>query len=347
MKKVLIVDDDLNLIRQVELTLNEILCQSVGLMEPEFLEAALKRESFDLILLDVHMPSYCGTHILRDLKNNPNFNEIPIIMLTADHNKELLSNCFNLGAVDFITKPIDSMILKSRVNAAIKMHQNIQRMREFVGIVSHDLRSPVGNLMSYCDLLKMEPELLPEYVDDMMITARRAYELVNDLLDLTAMEDGKINVRLEECQVSDILPPIIKEVSPQALQKNVRIQTRLAQSKQSVKADPKRLSQVISNLLRNALKFTHSNGEVTVSSISLTDGLQISIQDNGVGIPKEKQVYLFNKYKKVSTLGTHNEEGTGYGLPLSQEIIQAHNSSIICQSVKGKGSTFSFILRWW
>ncbi len=218
-------------------------------------------------------------------------------------------------------------------------------MSEFVGIVSHDLRNPIGTLHSTCQLLTKYPEDIPTFIPEMVKTSKRALCLVNDLLDLTAMENGKTKITLEPCNFLDIANSAVKEIKFLSDKKDITVHNNVKDTP-NVRVDYHRLFQVLNNLLTNAIKFTHPKGTISINAISKKEGLQIEVIDTGVGISPSLIPELFNKHKKTSTCGTGGEIGTGYGLPLSQEILQTHNSTIKVKSETGKGSTLYFTLPW-
>lgn len=353
MANILIIDDDKATLQQVTALINSFGHTPVPSVYATHIFDILDGESIDLILLDIYMPEIDGLKILKQLKAHEIYKTIPVIMLTSDTDDNLLDECFQAGAMDFINKPLNDVVLRARIQSALSIQSYIgelkkvnEQMEEFVGIVSHDLRNPIVSFTSFCRLLTEIPENTAEFIPEMEKTSNRALSLVNDLLDLMAMKSGKIIMNFIECDFAPIASGAANELKTQAEKKNVRIVNNVSESP-PVKADYNRLFQVLINLMSNAIKFTPSSGEVVVNAVSKDEGLMIEVVDTGVGIDPENIDKLFKKHKRVSTDGTDGEKGTGYGLPLAHEIIQSHGSIIEVKSEINKGSIFSFTLPWW
>lgn len=354
MADILIVDDDKQIIQQLTALLRQFGYNSHATVYPQYLLQTLELEPVDLILMDIFMPEIDGITLLKQVKSDPLYSSIPVIMLTGDDNEKLLTQCFDVGAIDFITKPFSESVLRARLQSALSVQTYIKQLKsintqmsEFVGIVSHDLRTPVGNLTSLCDVLAESPEMLQEALPLMQQSSKQALQLITDLLDLTSMENGKIKMHLTACNFAEVAQCSVQDISIVASRKKIQIKTDLVSTEDMVYADGSRILQVIINLLNNAVKFTPTGGFIQLRTTKEENGLLIEIEDSGVGIRKDVIPKLFSKHEKISTKGTEGESGTGYGLPLAQEIIYAHHSEIIVKSELGKGTTFSFLLQWW
>ena len=347
MENILIIDDEIQNIQHVAYLLDKFGYAPFALTEPAYLFDMLQNNTFDLILMDFNMPEKNGIVLLKQLKQHPLFKQIPVIMFTGERNKDIHAECFELGAIDFINKPIEEVILKARLESAIKIQRYLHQMKTFVGIVSHDLRAPIDHLSHYCNQLTKKPFLIHSCLDGMTKTAHRAVNLIHNLLDLSAMESGKINMNFRKCHFYTIAKRSLEEVNLLAENKKIKLINHSSIDDPPIKADGARIFQVITNLLTNAIKFTSRSGQVILETKVQKKGLLIQVIDTGEGIAPETIPKLFNKYAKVSTEGTSGEVGTGYGLPLCQEIILEHNSNINVNSQRGKGSNFSFLLSLW
>lgn len=356
MDKIVIIDDDHLALQFLSQLVNLAGYTPLSLIDSTHLFEVLEKEQIKLILLDIYMPDEDGFAVLQRVKQHPQFQAIPIIMLTADTKDETLETCFKLGANDYITKPIRPLELHARIQVAIsnfnyinKLHLLSERMAEFVGVVSHDLRNPLGLIKTYCDLFNNKN--LPgasnfsdaEIIEVIQRQNRISLELVSDLLDLTAMETGKVKIDLSLMKLNSIVEQAVISCSHLAQAKHIEIMVNL-EPHGSVEIDHKRMSQVMGNLLTNAIKFTQPGGQIEIQVQNQPTGVLVSVRDNGVGIKEENQASLFMKHRKISTMGTQGEPGTGFGLPLSQELVKAHNTILQVKSAPDEGSTFYFYL---
>lgn len=351
----------------------------------EALELVLKHE-FALILLDVYMPVMSGFETAEYMRTQI---DTPIIFITAFGKEEQhVFKGYESGAVDYLFKPFDPHVLKSKVHVFLDLFQQkkmlvqqaqalrqsldnqqkiteelqntteelttskqrleelVHQMNQFVGIVSHDLRGPLSTLCSLTESLLETSEVKePRILEALHTTSNRAMDLVYDLLDLTALETGQVQLEMIPCDFPMIAQQALKESQIFAERKKIHLNNEV-QPVPKVQIDPFRILQVLNNLLTNAIKFTPRSGKITLQAITEDNGLRVKILDNGVGIPPDNLPKLFEKHEKISTQGTEGERGTGFGLPLSQELIQAHGSQIEVFSEVGKGSCFSFVLPW-
>lgn len=350
---ILVVDDDRTTLGVLGSTLRTFGHNPVVTTRSTDIFGLLEGHDFDLILMDVFMPELDGLTILRQLNGHKKYSNIPVIMLTGSTEEGILRKCFDSGAADFTTKPVKKDVLRARVNTALKTKVHITQLRElnermnrFIAIVSHDLRGPIGGLHSMCKILAESPNCLHEFVHDMEATTARMMTLVSDLLDITAIESGNIRMNYMPCDFTKLVGAAIGEMRFAADRKGISL-VNDAKHFALVKADPDRIMQVLNNLLVNAVKFTPQAGEVTVSATYTNKGLRVRVSDTGVGIHAADIPKLFSKHERTSTVGTSGEQGTGFGLPLVRETINAHGSSIEVESNVGEGTSFSFTLQWY
>lgn len=222
------------------------------------------------------------------------------------------------------------------------------RMNTFVGIVSHDLRTPLGNLGALSQILRDEiPDQGKDLLKLMGEITDSSLEMVEKLLDLSALNSGEVKINLVESSFEVLAAKELQQVQFLVNKKEITLQNAVEANSPSVKMDPHRTGQVLINLLTNAIKFTPRLGTIVLKTTSQVEGLLIEVIDHGLGIPPDRINSLFTKFTKISTEGTEGEEGTGYGLPLSQRLMNLQNSSIQVSSELQKGSCFSFLLPWW
>ncbi len=231
----------------------------------------------------------------------------------------------------------------SEVNAASK------RKTDFISAVSHELRTPLTSIKGYASILmagKLSP--LPEDVKERVEKINRHSDelthLVNELLDISRIESGKVTMRLEPQDLNKISAEIADMFSLQFKEKKINFSANIKKDSQTVLADLSQLKRVFINLVGNALKFTPENGKISIASSKIDDHIQIDIIDTGCGIPAEAKEKIFEEFYRVENTINDQVKGTGLGLSLVKHIIEAHNGKIWVTSKVGLGSTFSFTL---
>lgn len=215
-------------------------------------------------------------------------------------------------------------------------------------IVAHDLRSPIGNFKAMLENLSNKPELYDENRRQKVLQAlnemaKNTYDLLENLLNWSKTQMGVINFEPEEIEILPILKDVLKLAEPLAQKKNIAIKIKIPPTL-TVFADANMVRTILRNLITNAIKFTDMLGNIEVTSKSTENSVQFSVMDNGVGLtPQIQEKLLTNKYLQTS-LGTHNEKGSGLGLLLCKEFVSINQGNIWVESVYGKGTTFHFTL---
>ncbi len=212
---------------------------------------------------------------------------------------------------------------------------------ELVSNVSHELRTPLASVLGFSALMldrDLPPEEMRRYLQVIRTEARRLAELLNDLLDLQRIEQGTLELRLEAVDVNELLSAQVTLYSAQS--EAHRLSLELADEPLVVQADADRLAQVIGNLLSNAIKYSPDGGIVTVSASSIGEEAWIWVRDEGLGIPSAHQEQIFTKFFRGDVGRQRGISGTGLGLVLARQIVEAHGGQIGFESTEGKGSTF-------
>ncbi len=218
---------------------------------------------------------------------------------------------------------------------------------EFMMTASHELRTPLTSIGMSIDLLKesasgkltdKEQRLLSAADEDL----RRLRGLVNNLLDLSKIEAGKMEMDFARHPVRSLLEKVVEAFKVQAEQKGISLSFHVPEGVPSVRADADKISWVLTNLISNALHFTPQGGKIQLTTEAFGPFVQISVQDNGLGIPFEYQSKIFDKFVQVKN--TQVLGGSGLGLAICREIVRAHGGSIWVDSVPGGGSTFIFTI---
>jgi signal transduction histidine kinase len=234
-----------------------------------------------------------------------------------------------------------------------KKNQELERLNEiknqFIGMTAHDLRNPLGSFSSICSLLldedfsSLDTEQR-QLIEEMEKYAKHMLSMVNDLLDITTIESGKMNLKFQKGDISDFTEHAVNIHKPLAERKNISLIYENKIGRFEIDFDHEKIQQVIANLITNAIKFSYSGSHIKTTAAPAVSGVKISVADEGQGIPENELSKLFRPYGRTSTRSTEGEPSTGLGLAISRRIVEAHGGTIKAQSRVGKGSVFSFII---
>jgi len=318
------------------------------------------RKHPDLILLDVKMPEMTGFEACQILKKNPDTSEIPIIFLTAHTSTESIVEGFSLGAVDYVTKPFQKEELLSRVKTHIRLKNTTEALLQknnelealnatkdkLFSIIGHDLRGPMGTILGIVEVI-LDNEVNETELHDFLVSqkqvARSTYYLLENLLQWAKQNMNQVNFKPRSVDFVMLFDEILEAIEVSASQKKININTSY-QSTQKVLADENMLKLIIRNLLMNAIKFTPTEGSISIIATNNDKHVEISIQDTGVGIATENIRKILDDTMFYSTNGTNNEQGSGLGLKLVKNFLITNNSKLEIKSVPGEGSCFTFSL---
>ncbi len=230
-----------------------------------------------------------------------------------------------------------------------KERKIIQMKSEFVSQVSHDLRTPLTVIKGYIDNLRDGiigdlTEKQKEYLSRISKNTDRLSRLINDLLDTSRIESGRIKLKLVPLSLYNLITNVIEDLRPVAAAKNLEIIVNRPGGEGWVKGDQEKLEQVITNLLENAIKFTHQGGHVTITLQKDQRSFNVSIRDTGIGIPPEEQTRIFDRFYRIEQDSPAEAKGTGLGLFIAKTLVELHGGQICVTSEVGKGSEFSFTL---
>jgi signal transduction histidine kinase len=228
--------------------------------------------------------------------------------------------------------------------------QELDRMKDdFVSTVSHELRTPLTSIRAFSEILRDNPRLdeakRTKYLDIVIKEAERLTRLINQVLDLAKIESGKVEWRIAQLDLNDVINESLAATSQLFSEKKVKLQTRLPERVPPVLADRDRLIQVVVNLLSNGVKFCDSrDGRVWVAVSVEDDALRVDVRDNGKGVRPQEQSIIFEKFRQAGDALTEKPKGTGLGLAISREIITHFGGRLWVESGPGGGATFSFTL---
>ncbi len=224
-----------------------------------------------------------------------------------------------------------------------------EEKNRLLGVAAHDLRNPIGVALGYLRLVLAGTvgEVAPDQrrlLEKVENSCQRMLALVNDLLDVSAIEAGRLNLDLEPVDLGPYLAEVVETGALLASQKGIEMCADLSSDLPTVRLDRRRFEQVLQNLLSNAVKFSHSGTTVTVSARAERDKVRICVRDQGQGIQPEEIGRLFRDFIRGSSRPTAGETSTGLGLAISRRIVEAHGGEISASSQPGRGATFKVIL---
>jgi signal transduction histidine kinase len=358
-KKIIVVDDNVENLTVVKSTLKDLYevypCSSAQKMF-DLLDHIVP----DLVLLDVEMPVMNGYEAARKLKNNDKFREIPIIFITSmdDANSEMEG--LNIGAVDYIRKPFVATLLLRRIKNHLSLiehqleAQNASKAKsEFLSYMSHEIRAPLNAIIGMIKIAINTDDVqkIKYCLDKADSASKHMLNIINNILDMSKIEAGKFELSIGEFNLEKMLMNIINVTNVRAEEKNLNLSVNINKNVPSfIFSDELRLSQVIINLVNNAIKFTPEKGNVVISAEKLDDTngditLRIEVADSGIGISEEQQERLFTSFSQADNKITKNFGGTGLGLVISKRIVELMQGRIWIESEINKGSKFIFTIK--
>ncbi|MGQ9682665.1 MAG: ATP-binding protein [Anaerolineae bacterium] len=254
-----------------------------------------------------------------------------------------------------VLRVLSSTIGNGSGGGQVRVLQDVTREREleqmqhdFVSTVSHELRTPLFSIKGFVDLMLKgkvpDPAIQQEFLTRVAQQANHLAAIVNDLLDVSRFQAGTIELERATVDLADIAQQVIERLEPVARTSSITLRLEAPPTLPCVRGDQRRLLQVLTNLVSNAIKFSHANSEVLVRCLPGEGEVMVQVKDHGVGIPPEAQSRLFSRFYQVDHTETRRAGGTGLGLYISRRIVQAHSGRIWVESQVGQGSTFAFAI---
>ncbi len=400
---ILVVDDQPQNIRLIGTFLRKYYNLLIAENGPKAIDTAISKQP-DLILLDIMMPNMSGFEVCEVLKKNEITKEIPIIFLTAKTETDDILKAFEIGGVDYVTKPFNAMELMARIRAHIELknskeiikdqfeqlkqkneqlkktyedlehqaqhlnklymqliknetflrntNEELKKLNEmkdrFFSIVSHDLRSPFAGILTITDIIKnhadtVSKEELISMLQSLNETAQQTYKFIEDLLEWSRSQMGRIQMNIVEEDLHTIVTGTILTLKQQAEIKNIEINSRI-QSGTFAMFDNNMMATIVRNLISNAIKFTPKGGKITLKAEAIEkEGkrfIRLAVSDTGVGMTEQQVANLFSLDKVQSTPGTEKEKGTGLGIMICRDFINKMNGKLSVESKLNEGTTF-------
>src|SRR5215468_5884820 len=226
--------------------------------------------------------------------------------------------------------------------------QEANRLKsEFVSMVSHELRTPLTSIQGYAELMLEDERMDDEVRESLTIVkknADRLLVLINDLLDLSRIEAGRVDLHRTSLDLACVIPEVARSLRPLIEAKRQQLKLDLGEALPAVWADADRVTQILTNLISNAHKYTPAEGSITVAAQRDDGFVRVDVSDSGIGLSPEDQAQLFTKFFRVDDRSGQAGRGTGLGLVITRLLVELHGGRITLSSAPGKGSTFSFTL---
>lgn len=355
--RILVVDDDRIIV--------EILSQSLSLAGYQVATAADGQEGLtlarelkpDLILLDVMMPKLDGYSVCSQLKQDPETQLIPIIILTALTDRDDKLKALEVGADEFIRKPPDRQELLIRIKSLLrtkKLYMQVQSSREglreleqtkhdLTHMIVHDMRGPLSSLISNLNLLLDEAppparEMQEKLLKNSLLTGQRIMTMLEAMLDVQRIEAGRMPVELQPMYIDQIIDEAVQSVRPLLHKGRVQIDTNTSQPASLVMLDRELVTRLVNNLLFNAIKFSPDGGRIGLWTQITPKWVIINVADQGSGIPKEHREHIFEKYTQLEPGG--HRKGLGLGLAFCKMAASAMGGSIWIEEMSNAGALF-------
>lgn len=355
--RVLVVDDSEDDVVMLERFLADEDTVIRGLTDSAQAERVFAEFKPDLVLLDLHMPPPDGMEILRRLRDSRGgLNLLPVVVLTGDVGPAARNSALDLGAVDYLTKPLDRQAVVIRVRNLlatrrlyVALARASQNKSNFLMSMSHEMRTPLSAIIGFSELMaddkagRFDEPTKHKFLGEINTSGRFLLALIDDILDLSKIEAGKMVLHIENVSIADVISGVVTSMEPLATRKTIRLEADVFIAGH-VPVDPVKFKQMLLNLVSNAIKFTPAGGRVALGVTRSGDAVEIWVSDTGVGISASDREHLFEEFRQFESPMSRQNHGTGLGLALTKRFVELHGGEIRLESEVGRGSIFTLRL---
>ncbi|WMW21798.1 ATP-binding protein [Methanolobus mangrovi] len=253
----------------------------------------------------------------------------------------------SIGLVGISRDITDHKEIDELIRARIEAETASNAKSDFLATMNHELRTPLNSIMGFSDVMLsgMAGEITEQqekYLKNIAVSGKHLLELINNILDLSKIEAGRMELDPEQFIITEIIDEVMGVITPLAIKKRIAIDVNYATEIQIINADKLKFKQIIYNLMSNAIKFTSNNGSVKVSVQNSENIIHIEVMDTGIGISEENQKHLFQPFRQIDNGINRHYEGTGLGLALVKSFVELHGGKIWVESQVKKGSKFIY-----
>jgi len=369
--KVMVVDDDSTLRSLIRMRLKRSGFEVIEAGDGQAAVNCFRRVAPDIVLMDANMPGMDGFEATRELKGTPEGKHTPILMVSGLEDDASVDKAFGAGATEYITKPICWPLLMHRLEnicSALQAEANLLQAKlaaddanrsktEFLANMSHELRTPMHAILSFASMGsekvgKAAEEKLVRYFSRIEESGKRLLLMLNDLLDLSKLEAGKMTFLMEQSDLLQTVNQVIGEFDALAKKNGITVTVEQGNVGTTAWFDADRILQVVTNLISNAVKFSAPESVVRIifndDCLLLDDGeqvkaLRMTVRDEGIGIPENELQSVFDKFVQSSETNT-GAGGTGLGLAICKQIVEHHKGKIFAENNREAGTSFHLIL---
>jgi len=369
--KVMVVDDDSTLRSLIRMRLKRSGFEVIEAGDGQAAVNCFKRVAPDIVLMDANMPGMDGFEATRELKSTAEGKHTPILMVSGLEDDASVDKAFGAGATEYITKPICWPLLMHRLEnicSALQAEANLLQAKlaaddanrsktEFLANMSHELRTPMHAILSFASMGsekvgKAAEEKLVRYFSRIEESGKRLLLMLNDLLDLSKLEAGKMTFLMEQSDLLQTVNQVIGEFDALAKKNGITVNVESDNVVTTAWFDADRILQVVTNLISNAVKFSSPQSVVRIlfndDCLILDNGdqvkaLRMTVRDEGIGIPENELESVFDKFVQSSETNT-GAGGTGLGLAICKQIVEHHKGKIFAENNQEAGTSFHLIL---
>jgi signal transduction histidine kinase/GGDEF domain-containing protein len=349
--QVLVIEDNPGDFRLIQEMLLEVKDKFFNVELVENLSKALERlklGGIDVVMSDLGLPDSQGLATFEQLHTHSP--DVPIVILTSTYDDETTAvKAVSKGAQDYLVKgQVDGKLVSRVLRYAVERMRLKQVKDEFVGMVSHELRTPMTSIREVISqtldgILGETTSEQREFLSLALSDVDRLSRMIDDLLDISKLDAGKMKMKVEMCEMVALVLKIISSFVPQAKAKGLEMKGSFSKEKIKAYVDKDRITQVFSNLIGNAIKFTQKV-HIEISLVDGEDAIECSVSDTGPGIAEKNLPQLFDKFQQFGHQVNGEEKGSGLGLAISKGIVELHKGEIWVESRVNVGTKFIFVL---